>query len=154
MYAQILSVWSFFWFISSPMSTLFNVLEKQEFGLRLNLANLATRLISLLVGGFLNNARLGLLLFGISGVVVYGYLAFSIMGEAGVPWSATGKILLSNILIALPAGALIVALQFFGVSSVIVLAVSGILLVAYMTYRVMTDSQLRIGLLALMKTRN
>jgi O-antigen/teichoic acid export membrane protein len=153
-YVQILSVWTFFWFISSPMSTLFNVLEKQEFGLRLNLANLATRLVSLLVGGFLNDVRLGLLLFGASGVVVYGFLAFAIMGEAGVPWMTTSKILLSNFLLALPAGALIVALQFFGVSSVIVLAVSGVLLVAYMTYRVMTDSQLRTGLLALMKARN
>ena len=29
-YSQILSIWTFFWFISSPMSQLFNVLEKQE----------------------------------------------------------------------------------------------------------------------------
>ncbi len=29
-YTQILGVWAFFWFISSPMSTLFSILEKQE----------------------------------------------------------------------------------------------------------------------------
>ena len=34
-YTQILSIWGFFQFISSPMSTLFYVLEKQEFLLKL-----------------------------------------------------------------------------------------------------------------------
>lgn len=152
-YAQILSVWTFFWFISSPISTLFTVLEKLEFGLRLNVVNLVTRLVSLLIGGLLNDVRLGLLLFGASGVLVYGYLGFSVMAEAGVSWKVTGKILLSNLLIFLPVGLFVGALQLLNVPSVIVLAVSGLLLLAYLTYRLMTDHQLRTGLLDFMRIK-
>jgi lipopolysaccharide exporter len=152
-YAQILSVWTFFWFISSPLSTLFTILEKLEFGLRLNMVNLATRLTSLLIGGLLNDAKLALFLFGASGVVVYGYLAYSILAEAGVSRMTTTKILLNNLLISLPAIVLIAAMQIFGVSSLIVLVVAGILVIAYLAYRVLIDHQLRTGLLAFFKIR-
>jgi O-antigen/teichoic acid export membrane protein len=154
LYAQILSIWTFFWFISSPLSTLFNVLERQEFGLRLNLVILGTRLVSLIIGGLLNDVRLALVLFGASGVIVYGYLGVAIMSEAGVAWAATGRILLSNLLISLPAALVIVILQSLGVSSVIVLAVSGLMLATYMSYRIATDHQLRKGLLAFIGLRS
>jgi len=50
-YAQILSIWAFAWFISSPLSTLWAVLEKQAFGIRITTLNFVTRIISLVLGG-------------------------------------------------------------------------------------------------------
>lgn len=83
-YTQILSIWTIFWFVSSPLSTLFSVLEKQEYGLKVNIMLLLTRVISLAVGGWLGNARLALLLFSITGVLVYGNLCITISKQAGV----------------------------------------------------------------------
>jgi O-antigen/teichoic acid export membrane protein len=152
-YAQILAMWTFFWFISSPLSALFSILEKQEYLLRINFAILGTRLISLIVGGLLNDVRLALFLFGGTGVIVYAYLGIVIMSEAGVAWATTGKILISNFLLSLPAIAMIGILRLFDASSAVVLIVTGLLLLAYLTHRVMTDHQLRTGLLDAMRVR-
>lgn len=78
-YAQILSAWAFIWFVSSPMSTLFSVLERQEFGLKLNFFLLVTRVISLSVGGYFESIRLALLLFSATGILVYGYQIFALV---------------------------------------------------------------------------
>ena len=101
-YTQILSIWALVWFISSPLATLFNVLEKQEFLLKLNIVIFASRLLSLGIGGYLGNARLAILLFSISGIVLYGYLNLFIMKSAGVLWSKIANIVLKNILFSLP----------------------------------------------------
>jgi lipopolysaccharide exporter len=83
-YTQILSLWAFFWFISSPMAVLFSVLEKQEFGLFINILLLVTRFAALMIGGVLGDPKLALALFAASGVMVYGYQIISIMRCAEV----------------------------------------------------------------------
>jgi O-antigen/teichoic acid export membrane protein len=103
-YTQILGVWAFFWFISSPMSNLFFVLEKQEFLLRINILLLITRLISLGLGGYLGSARLSLLLFAGTGILVYGYLCVSILIYSGATWARIGSIFLQAFSYFLPFG--------------------------------------------------
>ncbi|MHB1295972.1 MAG: lipopolysaccharide biosynthesis protein [Anaerolineae bacterium] len=76
-YTQILAPWVLLWFISSPLSTVYSVLERQGSFLRLNVAILAARLLSLVLGGVLGSARLGLALFSLSGVITYGYMVLS-----------------------------------------------------------------------------
>lgn len=76
-YTQILSIWAFFWFIASPLSTLFSVLERQDFDLKINLALIVGRFISLSIGGRADNPRLALGLFAIVGIVIYGYWSFA-----------------------------------------------------------------------------
>lgn len=142
-FAQILAPWVFFWFISSPLSTLISVLEKQRFGLFLNIAILATRLGSLVIGGWLGDARLGLGLFAATGVLLYGYLSFRLMVYAGVPWSRTLRRLLSSLLAFLPAGAIVLALKLLAVRSWILLTVSGILLAVYALFLFLKDPQTR-----------
>jgi O-antigen/teichoic acid export membrane protein len=84
-YTQILSPWTLFWFVSSPLSSLFSVLERQEFGLKLNVRIFGTRFLSLAAGGLTGDARVALMLFAGSGVFVYGYFSFAILAAAGVP---------------------------------------------------------------------
>ncbi|MBN2569759.1 MAG: oligosaccharide flippase family protein [Deltaproteobacteria bacterium] len=74
-YIQILAPFVFFNFISSPMSTLFSIYEKQEWSLYLNMVIFMTRLLSLFIGGILGNVYLALGLFSITGVIVYGGLS-------------------------------------------------------------------------------
>ncbi|MBN1429122.1 MAG: oligosaccharide flippase family protein [Anaerolineae bacterium] len=86
-YTQILSIWAFFWFISGPLSTLFSVLERQESGLRMNLALLITRFLALGTGGLLGDARLALALFAATSILVYGGMSIWILKACEVPKS-------------------------------------------------------------------
>ncbi len=52
-YAQLLSIWVFFNFLSSPLSQLLSILEKQEKGLVVNAMLLMVRTIPLAIGGML-----------------------------------------------------------------------------------------------------
>lgn len=151
-YAQILSPWMFFWFISSPLSTLYHVLEKQEFGLKIDVAILISRFVSLAIGGWSGNARFTLLLFALSGIVVYGYLALAVLAFAGVSWSAMFRILLRNFLLFVPAGLIIFALRALNSDPILVVTASCLLLVLYGVYLVTADSQLRTMVLGLYRT--
>ncbi len=110
-YVQILALWAFFWFISSPLSTLISVLEKQEQNLKLNVVILLTRLGSLVVGGYFGNARLSLALFTMTGTLVYGYLGFWVMTESGVPLSRAFGVLGRAILSSAPFGFIVLLLR-------------------------------------------
>ncbi|MBE9572357.1 MAG: oligosaccharide flippase family protein [Proteobacteria bacterium] len=84
-YVQILSLWVFFQFISSPISTLFSVLEKQGAGLAFNVVLLVTRATSLIIGGMSGDIRFTLFLFASTGVACYGFLCFWLISSARVP---------------------------------------------------------------------
>jgi lipopolysaccharide exporter len=73
-YVQILSVWAFVWFVSSPLSTIIAIKERQETGLYLNLLILITRVASLIIGGVLDNPYIALMLFSVTGIFSYGWL--------------------------------------------------------------------------------
>ena len=130
-YTQILSVWTCFWFISSPLSGIFDVLDQQAFALRFNLINLATRLISLLIGGLWGGPRLALILFATSGVLVYGYMSLAILHRCSVSTAKMLKITARTALGFAPAGAVILAAQIAGVRPLGVVAIAVVLLLVY-----------------------
>ncbi|WP_304511568.1 lipopolysaccharide biosynthesis protein [Desulfobacula sp.] len=84
-YMQILGLWIFFQFISSPISTLFAVLEKQHYGLFFNSILLVTRAASLIIGGMTGDVRFTLFLVASTGVACYGFLCFWLISKAGLP---------------------------------------------------------------------
>lgn len=83
-YTQILSLWSFLWFISSPLSKLFSVLEIQDRSLWINFWVFITRFVSLLVGGLYKDIYVCLALFSLSGILVYGSMNIYLLLKAGV----------------------------------------------------------------------
>ena len=130
-YTQILGIWAFFWFISTPMSNLFFVLEKQEFLLRINVLLLITRLISLGLGGYLGSARIALMLFAGTGVLVYGYLCISILMHSGTALPRIGSIFLQALYYFLPFGITLFLLVILYPNSLIVVAAALASFVAY-----------------------
>ena len=62
-YVQILSIWTFFWFISSPLSNIFTIMERQDISLKINICNIFMRFLSLWIGGICQNPRLAIVLF-------------------------------------------------------------------------------------------
>jgi O-antigen/teichoic acid export membrane protein len=84
MYMQILALWIFFQSISSPISTLFAVLEKQHYGLFFNILLFVTRSASLIIGGMTGNVIFTLFLFASTGVGCYALLCFWLISKAGL----------------------------------------------------------------------
>lgn len=142
-YTQILSVWTFFWFISSPLSKLFSVLERQDLSLKINIVVFVTRVGSLLAGGMMGSARWALIFFAVSGVLVYGYLSFVVMLKAGVSWASIFKIIFKNILYFLPAVLILFVLRYISVSNWIILIISFLLSIMYFLYVLFTDKEIR-----------
>jgi len=142
-YTQILSIWALVCFISSPLSTLYVVLEKQEFGLKYNIANFFTRLGSLVIGGVLGNPALALLLFAGSGIVVYGYLGYTMLVYSQVNLPQTGKILVTDLVMFVPAGLILGLMKIAGADSLILVITAMGLCLSYYIYIIKTDPQIK-----------
>jgi O-antigen/teichoic acid export membrane protein len=82
-YARILSPWVWVWFISSPLSVLFNTLERQGRLLGFQMLIFGSRLLAIFLGSRLGDMRLALTLFSLSGALVYGALCVDALRLAG-----------------------------------------------------------------------
>lgn len=70
-YSQILAPWVFCNFICSPITSIADSLNKQEIAVFFNLLLVATRFLSIYIGGIKNDIYLGLTIYSISGVLIY-----------------------------------------------------------------------------------
>lgn len=84
LYMQILSIWTFFVFIGNPISSLTNVLEKQEASLVFNVVLIISRVASLVIGGLLENIYLALILFSASGVSAWSIFTIWLLHQSKV----------------------------------------------------------------------
>jgi O-antigen/teichoic acid export membrane protein len=133
-YVQILAPWMFFWFVSAPLMTLINVLEKQEWGLVFNAALLVSRGAALAVGSAFHSVHLALLLFGVTGVLSYGYLNGRLMAEAGYGWLASSRLIVGKALKFAPAGVVVLAAKYLGVSPLGIAGVATLFGFFYVAY--------------------
>lgn len=139
-FSQILALWALVWFISSPLSTLIDVLEKQEFGLKYNIANFVARLIALSVGGlFFKDARLALLLFAIAGALVYGYLCIGIMLHSGLSLSRVYLIILRYFSKCILGIIVVLTLKILGANPLVCIFASGLFFIIYYYYLIKID---------------
>lgn len=146
-YTQILSVWAIVWFISSPLSTLYGVLEKNEQGLILQLAILVSRIVSIGIGAYFENARLALILFSISGFFVYGYLIFQILTFAGLNFFGTISRLSKYAIISLPLLLIILLTKIFTEIPTLIICVGLICTLIYfyvLRHDILSDNQLKL----------
>lgn len=142
-YSQILALWTFFWFISSPLSSLYNLHDRQESLLGIQSAIFLSRLIALLIGGWLGSPRWCLALFGFSGVLVYGYMSLSILENSGVSKRKMLHIFLYNLRLFSPFGALLIGLKLFQATAWITVSAAIICCSLYALYLVRTDERMR-----------
>ena len=103
-YVQILTPWLFLVFITSPISKLFLVLEKQKESLYFNILLFILRLTSLFIGGVMfKDAKMAIILFGLSGFVFWFFFSGYVLKLAAVPiWRAFRFVLINIIIIGLP----------------------------------------------------
>ena len=142
-YTQILAPWIFFWFISSPISTLFSVLEKQEWSFRVNGAIFLSRLVALSLGGYLGSARIMLLFFALSGVIIYGAYSILLLKLAQVSYKLVLSTLIQKGWPLIPVGGMLALLKWiqFPVLGNLVIAIFALIL--YFAYQFYTDPSLQ-----------
>ncbi|MFZ5945168.1 MAG: oligosaccharide flippase family protein [Bacillota bacterium] len=83
-YARWLCLWLLFQFVSSPISTIYLVMERQHILMIFNAVLLVLRLLSVIIGGILGSAMLTIILLGISGMFMYIVNAILILRQVGI----------------------------------------------------------------------
>jgi len=112
-YVEILGMWMFFLFISSPMSTLVLTRERQEQGLVMNTLIFGSRLVSLVIGGLFGNPFLAMALWSFTGIIVYGGWAILNLTLAGVSLRSGLSAFLRYFIFSLPWMAILVLTRWF-----------------------------------------
>ena len=91
-YAQYLSVWIFFVFISSPLSHLMTLYEKHIEAIYFNLLLFLSRIAALYAGWFIfNDASQAILIYGIVGAIIWAGFVFYLMNLAHISLFETLK---------------------------------------------------------------
>jgi O-antigen/teichoic acid export membrane protein len=83
-FTQILAPWALIWFLSSPLSTIYAIQEKQKNELLMHSAILITRIFAITIGGLHGSPRLAVTLFSMSGILAYGNLLHAIFAYSGL----------------------------------------------------------------------
>lgn len=95
-YSQVLAFWSLVWFISSPISNLYYILDLQSKFLLFMVISFSLRLIALIVGGLFKDPFLALLLYSIVSSCVYGYQIFYLLKKLEVKFLVLMRKILEN----------------------------------------------------------
>ena len=153
-YAQILSPWMFVLFISSPLSTLFATLERQELALTVNITILITRFLALVIGGLTHNVYLTLIIWSGTGIFVYGGLALWLLRLAHVQWITAFRSILQYLLYAsLPALLLFVLSVSMADYAMLFIILTAILSLGYYIIVLIKDPSLREYLFSLLPSK-
>jgi len=142
-YAQLLSIWAIFWFISSPLSTILSVTEKLKMGFILTSLNIGTRFISLLIGGFLGDVYLAMALFSFSGVLVYGFACLIFLNVAGLKMMHNLRMIMRVLLYSIPFLIPLIIIKFLKFDPVIISLIALISGIIYFFVIFFTDAKFR-----------
>lgn len=143
-YVQIIGLWAMVQFITSPLTTIAIVIEKQEINLVYNIILLVTRVAALLIGGIFGSVYLALILFMISGVAVYGgigYLCVVVWAKASVKeiWKQVKQPMVISFVLVL----FVLIISYVMISSVLLCALSLLVGIVYALYIFKTQPLVR-----------
>ena len=150
-FAAILAPWFFLVFISSPLSTLFSVLEKVEIILILNITVLVSRISVLIIGGMLGDVTFTLILFSFTGIIFVGGSNYYLLKLAGSNLSVEIINDLKNFLIALILILPLIIIIAFNVSHCFVFGLSGLLSFLYYFVIIREDPLLKAHILNIIR---
>ena len=150
-YSRILIPWIFLVFISSPLSTIFDVFEKQAVGLYFNLTLLLSRVLALYVGGTYGSPIFTLTLFGFTGVVFWGWMNYYLLKISGISYKESVEILIKYMVLSITASIPLVICKYFLLSQYIIFFVAGVTTLIYILIIIHKDLTLKIELQKLIK---
>lgn len=100
-YLQILGPWVVVWFISSPLSSIYFIQERQKSELLMHSIIFSARVVAISIGAYFSDARMAILLLTVAGTISYGNLLYRVFIFAGVDLTLQLERTLKAIVIAL-----------------------------------------------------
>lgn len=141
-YTQILVFWIFFNFITSSLSSLFYTFDKVGLSFYVNIVVIVSRVIPLLIGGFYQDIYLTLVLYTISGGIVYGLVSIIILRFAEINYILYFKTIFLSFFRTLPFLLSILLLQYFFNNNIIVIVISIFILLLHLFFIVFSNNSL------------
>lgn len=146
-YAQILAPWFFVAFISTPLMSIFNVLEMQGANFWFNILLLITRVIVLIIAGLFGDPILGMILLSGTGVFFWSWMNMYSLKIAGVSVrrgiQEIIRYLFFGLFICIP---LIIA-KYYSVSPTMLIAVAIFVSLVYYMVIIHHDTELKTGII-------
>ncbi|WP_440952856.1 oligosaccharide flippase family protein [Methanococcoides sp. FTZ1] len=146
-YAKILAPWLFIRFMYSPISSVFDILEKQNIELVFNILVICSIFVTLFIGGHYNDPVLGLILLSVVGVVLWSCANFYLLRISGVQLADEVKYLIKYMLIAIVVSIPLALVSYLSATIYVILFISMVLSIIYYSVVIYQDHSLRYRLL-------
>lgn len=142
-YVRILIPWIFLVFLSSPITTLYNVFEKQKVWLTFSIFLLISRVIALVIGGIYGTPEFALALYSFTGAVFWLWNNAYLLGLAGISKKESINVLIKYAVIGLVVSIPLILVELISSSFYVVMFVAVIVTAAYYTIALHEDPMFR-----------
>lgn len=146
-YAQIFAPWFFVAFISLPLITIFNILEKQSVSLWFNILLLISNIVVLLIGGILGDPILGMLLISGTGVFFWSWMDFYLLKIAGISMRDAVHEIMRYLSLGLVVSIPLFIAKYYSISSTLLIVIAIIVSIIYYMVIIYQDIRLREGVI-------
>lgn len=144
-YARYMSLWMFVTFIAAPISSLFSIFQKQQFGLMFNMIQIIFRVGALMIGAILGNAVYAIILFALAGIITNGLPLLYLFRISDIPLIRPVRIFLTYFVWSVPFMIIILALQhILSVDPIILVIFTFMIIPLYYFIVVRNDPELKI----------
>ncbi|WP_410508079.1 lipopolysaccharide biosynthesis protein [Methanosarcina hadiensis] len=130
-YVKILVPWIFLVFLSSPITTLYNVFEKQKVWLTFSIALLVSRVIALVIGGSRGSPEFALALYSFTGAVFWLWNNAYLLGLAGISKRESINVLAKYSIISLVVSTPLILIKLISSSFYTIMFVAAIVTIIY-----------------------
>ncbi len=130
-YVKILVPWIFLVFLSSPISTLYSVFEKQKVWLTFSMILLVSRVVALAIGGMYGSPEFALGLFSFTGVIFWLWNNAYLLNLAGINKMESVEILIKYAAIGIAVSTPLILLEILSANFYIILLAAVIITPIY-----------------------
>ena len=142
-YAKILAPWVYLRFIYFPLSSIFDILEKQNLELYFNIATVIAIFVSLYVGGSYGNPITSLILLSTIGVLLWGSANLYILKISEVKFAEEARVFIKYLSIALLVSTPLIVIKYFSLPTYTIFIATGISALIYYLIVIHEDITLR-----------
>ncbi|MDD3245344.1 MAG: lipopolysaccharide biosynthesis protein [Methanosarcina sp.] len=130
-YVKILVPWMFLVFLSSPISTLYNVFEKQTVWLIFSITLLGSRVVALVIGGTYGSPEFALALYSFTGIVFWLWNNAYLLGLAGISKRNSIEILIKYTIIGFVVSIPLILIKLISTNFYIIIFAAVVMTVIY-----------------------
>jgi O-antigen/teichoic acid export membrane protein len=130
-YVRILVPWIFLVFLSSPITTLYNVFEKQKVWLIFSMSLLVSRVVALVIGGRYGSPEFALALYSFTGIVFWLWNNAYLLGLAGISKKESLEVLIKYAIIGFAVSIPLILVELISSSFYVIIITAVITTVMY-----------------------